>query len=108
MIVFKEELNWTTAYTYKLSDGKNYDATLPYGTLKKLCEKHRVSPDLGAKEASFESFRDWLYKHRKHKEQFYGKRGFDIDSLVDLFDDDLKVVARIDKDNEKMRKAVSK
>lgn len=89
-----ERLNWTTAYSYNV-DGKNVELTLPFETMKDLCLKHNVYPIDGAREAQFAVFRDWLYRHRRTQELFYGGKGFDILSLVDLFSGDLKGTATI-------------
>ena len=85
-----EKLNWTTAYLYKTDRFGNIELTLPFETMKGLCDKYGIDPSLGAGEVQFAAFRDWLYKHRRTHELFYGRKGFDIQSLVDLFNDDLK------------------
>lgn len=98
-----ERLNWTTAYSYNV-DGKNVELTLPFETMKALCLKHSVFPNDGAREAQFAVFRDWVYRHRRTQEHFYGDKGFDILSLVDLFRDDLKGTAKIWDNTKPQRK----
>lgn len=96
-----EKLNWTTCYSYKTREGKNIDLTLPFETMQKICCRYRLEPELGAGEASFAAFRDWLYRHRRTRDEFYGKKGFDIKSLVGLFDDDLQGTAILMKEARK-------
>ena len=95
-----ERLNWTTAYSYNV-DGKNIELTLPFETMKALCLKHNVYPSDGVGEVQFAAFRDWLYRHRRTRELFYGDKGSDIQSLVGLFGDDLKGTATIWDNNQK-------
>ena len=90
-----EKLNWTTAYSYR-RDTKpcNIELTLPFETMTAICDKWRIYPELGAGEASYPAFRDWLCRHRRTRNLFYGHgTGFDIQSLVNLFHEDLKNTA---------------
>ena len=88
------KLDWTTAYSYEF-DAKLFELTLPFETMKALCLKHNIYPLDGVGEVSFAAFRDWLYRHRRARELFYGDKGFDIQSLVDLLGEDLKGTAKI-------------
>ena len=97
-----ERLNWTNAYSYNV-DGKNIELTLPFETMKALCLKHNVYPSDGVGEVQFAAFRDWLYRHRRTRELFYGDKGSDIQSLVGLFGDDLKGTATIWDNNQKTK-----
>jgi len=87
-----EKLDWTTAYSYRRdTTPHNIELTLPFETMKAICDKWSLRPELGAGEASYSAFRDWLCRHRRTRSLFYGHgTGFDIQSLVELFNDDLK------------------
>lgn len=92
-----EKLDWTTAYSYKRdSVPHNVELTLPLESMQEICRKYGLRPELGAGEASFPAFRDWLYRHRRTRQLFYGHgTGFDIQSLMDLFHEDLVNTAKM-------------
>lgn len=90
-----ERLNWTTAYSYKTKDDELVELTLPFESMKALCLKHNVYPIDGAGEVQYAAFSDWMCRHRRTREVFYGKEGFDIQSLVNLLDADLKGTAKL-------------
>ena len=96
MKVTIETLGWCIAHTYQqTADSEKVELTLPFESMKGLCKKHDLFPELGCGEASYTAFKDWLKEHDAHKEKFYGSQGVDINSLVELFDQDLRNTAKI-------------
>ena len=99
-----EKTNWTTVYTYSCwRDTKpcTVELTLPFETMTAICDKWCIYPELGAGEASYPAFRDWLYRHRRTRKLFYGHgTGFDIQSLVTLFHEDLQNTAKLEEEGE--------
>ena len=83
-----------TIYTYTLGK-KDVDLTLSYEKMVELCEKHNLQPDVGAGEASFHAFCDWLLFHKDTKD-LLNILAFDIISLVNLFNQDLLCTAEIE------------
>lgn len=104
-----EKLDWTTAYSYKRTSAPhNVELTLPLESMQEICRKYWLVPEHGATEASYQAFHDWLVRHRRTRKLFYGHQtGFDIRSLVNLFDDDLKGTAKIWNNAEKQKKGQS-
>lgn len=92
-----EKLEWCTANYYQpKGDAPKLELTLTLEAMRDICSKHHLDPELGAGEASYAAFKDWLEKHDDNKEDFYGVNGSDINSLVGLFHQDLTTTARIE------------
>lgn len=97
-----EELDWCTAHSYAPeSAAEGMDAielTLSFAEMQELCRKYGLSPELGADEASYPAFRDWLRRHRRTQQLLCGHgTGFDIQSLVNLFHQDLTNTAKLER-----------
>ena len=105
-----EKLDWTTTYSYKRdSVPRNVELTLPLESMQEICRKYGLSPELGAGEASYPAFSDWLRRHRRTRKLFYGHNtGFDIRSLVDLFDKDLKNALKLEEEDCQEESEVAK
>lgn len=97
-----EKLDWTSVYSYsRETNPHTVELTLPLESMHEICRKYDLLPELGAKEASYQAFHDWLVRHRRTRKKFYGhKEGFDIESLVDLFHEDLVKTAKLENENE--------
>lgn len=83
-----------TIFTYTLGK-KDVDLTLSYEKMVELCQKYNLQPEVGAGEALFDTFRDWLYSHKDTKD-LLNILAFDIISLVNLFNQDMFCTAEIE------------
>ena len=83
-----------TIFTYSLGK-KDVDLTLSYEKMEELCQKHNLQPEVGAGEASFHAFCDWLLSHEEANDLSNALK-FDIISLVNLFNQDMFCTAEIE------------
>ena len=97
----KLELDWCTVHSYFASENngsesKEIELSVPLEVMRTLVANHGLSPLGGAGAASYSAFQEWLGHHDDKKDMFYGSHGFDIASLVDIFDKDLQNTAKIE------------
>lgn len=90
----KVETDGFTSYTYSLGEN-DVELTISYDKMVELCEKHNLQPDVGAGEALFDAFCDWLYLHKENGDLF-NMLTYDILSIVYLFNEDLLNTAKIE------------
>ena len=72
----------------------DFEMWVPYDGMKDVVEKYDIfQPDIGASECGFEAFCEYLTLLPSSR--YLGKHGDDIDSLVGMFDEDLRTYAKI-------------
>ena len=68
---------------------------VPFDALAKVVKEYNIIyPDLGASECGFEAFCEYL--NLLPASRYLGRNGDDINSLVGIFDQDLKTFAKIE------------
>ena len=72
-----------------------HEMWVPYDAFAKVLEKYRIDPELGSSECGFEAFCEYLCLLPSSR--YLGRNGDDIDSLVGIFDHDLKTFDKIEK-----------